>query len=169
MSDHCICNNTLSKDIVSCAMMMKIKNTRVMERVQEIQLVCYGTDKGTIKMKYHRRKKCKCEQYNHNAWSQDLMKNMGLGETNIYTAWYVMCKLMINEHQNICLCLLEWCQCSLLKLSGWSNNAENMVESEGLANKRLICNCFVFIGTPLHTFLDGAMASCSTHFNTWQK
>jgi hypothetical protein len=57
----------MSKDVVSCVMMMKIKNTRVVERVHETQLVHYGRDKGTIKMKYHRRKKCKCEQYNHNA------------------------------------------------------------------------------------------------------
>jgi len=50
------------KDVVSCAMVMKIKNTGVVERVQEIQLVHYGRDKGMIKMKYCRRKKCKCEQ-----------------------------------------------------------------------------------------------------------
>lgn len=93
----------MSKDVVSRAMIMKIKNTRVVGRVQEIQLVHYGRDKGTIKMKYHRRKKCKCEQYNHNAWSQDLTKNMGLGETNMYIPWQVMCKLMINEHKNICV------------------------------------------------------------------
>jgi len=57
----------MSKDVVSCAMMMKIKNTRIVERVREIKLVHFGRDKGTIKMKYRRRKKCTCEQYNHNA------------------------------------------------------------------------------------------------------
>ena len=55
----------MSKDVVLCAMMMKIKNTRDVASVQEIQLVHYSGDKGTIKMKYRRRKKCKCEQYNH--------------------------------------------------------------------------------------------------------
>jgi hypothetical protein len=53
--------------MVSYAMMMKIKNTTVVASVQEIKLVHYGGDKGTIKMKYRRRKKCKCEQYNRNA------------------------------------------------------------------------------------------------------
>jgi hypothetical protein len=101
-------------------------------------------------VKYCRRKKCKCEQYNHNAWSQDLMKNMGLGETNMYIPWYVMCKLMIN----LCLCLMEWCQCSWLKLSQWSNNAENKVESEGLVKKGVICNCWLV----LHAF---------THLLVW--
>ena len=57
----------MSRDVVSYAMMMKIKNTTVVASVQEIKLVHYGGDKGTIKMKYRRRKKCKCEQYNRNA------------------------------------------------------------------------------------------------------
>jgi hypothetical protein len=86
----------MSKDVVSCAMTRKIKNTRVVERVQEIQLVNYGRDKGTIKIKYHRRKKCKYEQYNHNARSQDLMKNMGLGETNIYIPC-MTCNVLTND------------------------------------------------------------------------
>ena len=57
----------MSKDVVSYAMIMKIKNTPAVASVQEIQLVHYGGDRGTIKMTYRRRKKCKCEQYNRNA------------------------------------------------------------------------------------------------------
>jgi hypothetical protein len=56
----------MSKDVMTYATIMKIKNTRVVESVQEIQLAYYDRDKDRIKMKHHKRKKCKCEQYNHN-------------------------------------------------------------------------------------------------------
>ena len=88
----------MSKDVMSCAMMMKIKNTRVVASVQEIQLVHYCGDKGTIKMTYRRRKKRKCEQHNHNAWSQDLIKNIGLGETYIYIYIYIYIYTHTHTH-----------------------------------------------------------------------
>ena len=98
------------------------------------------------------------------AWSQDLMKNMGLRETKIYIAWHVMYKLMINKHQNICV-RVYWNAVNApgWKLSWWSNNAESMEECEGLVKKGVICNCSDFFCMSLCTFLHGAMTASSTY------